>query len=155
MNLKSLPTDVREHILEQAIGCKGKVSAFGQNVFQFEHGAKSIGSPVGCGVDHAHLHTVPLEFDLIDALKQETDGTVKWTDVEPGIDPWVTDEKGDYYVVVNTDTNRAMYGSSVVPVSQLIRKVIAKKMGVTESWNYKNNPFTENIRHTIRAFDDA
>src|SRR6185503_1320171 len=41
--------------------CYGAVGAF-------EHGPSAASRTVGCGVDHAHLHLVPLQFDLAAAV---------------------------------------------------------------------------------------
>ena len=36
----------------------------------FEHGPVTEGRRVGCGVDHAHLHIVPLHFNLLEKSKK-------------------------------------------------------------------------------------
>src|SRR5258708_7514064 len=41
-----------------------------QHVVWFEHGATTSGHPVGCGVDHAHLHVVETQVDLLAGVKR-------------------------------------------------------------------------------------
>ena len=40
-------------------------------VTMFEHGASHTGSIMGCGVDHAHVHLVPLDFNLAEEAVSE------------------------------------------------------------------------------------
>ena len=46
----------------------------------FEHGAAAKASAVGCGVDHAHLHLVPVECDLQSGAQQIAPN-VRWSRV--------------------------------------------------------------------------
>src|SRR5689334_9286610 len=72
VNLTQLSSFERQQVLKQASEAAKHVSSFAPRIFQFEHGAGVAGSPLGCGLDIAHLHTVPLAFDLIE-LASKTD----------------------------------------------------------------------------------
>ena len=41
-----------------------------KQVIVFEHGAVTDNSLIGCGVDQAHVHVVPVEFDLLDSVQR-------------------------------------------------------------------------------------
>lgn len=124
---------------------------FSGRVFEFEHGPSQLGGLLGCGVEQAHLHMVPLDFDLIGAIAAEgpagragqPDNASPWAAIDPDRDYWIArDVADDRSVVVYPD----------VPVSQGIRKIIAARTGAKESWNYRSAPFLENVTETQRAF---
>src|ERR1041385_1989822 len=50
------------------------------SVCAFEHGPSCEKRSVGCGVDHAHLHLVPTEFDLADAVAPFLPENAIWSD---------------------------------------------------------------------------
>jgi ATP adenylyltransferase len=47
----------------------------------FEHGPSRRGTVVGCGVDHAHLHLVPLGFNLEEAVSRLAGNRIRWSKV--------------------------------------------------------------------------
>jgi len=47
--------------------CSAVEENYGQACI-FEHGPSKANCAVGCGVDHAHLHVVPVPFDLASAM---------------------------------------------------------------------------------------
>ena len=44
----------------------------------FEHGPQRLCSTVGCGVDYAHLHIVPTNFDLKTGIHRFFNLNYKW-----------------------------------------------------------------------------
>src|SRR5258706_12627640 len=61
------------HLLQEMIKVKQALTevlteSFGE-IWAFEHGPAGGGRLAGCGVDHAHLHIVPLEIDLLQAAR--------------------------------------------------------------------------------------
>lgn len=57
------------------------LSSVTNDVFEFEHGPQDRDSSVGCGVDQAHLHLVPLPFDLLSAALEVDNRTIQWRDI--------------------------------------------------------------------------
>ena len=151
LNLAQLSPPERAAVLEQARLAAKRVARFGTRTFQFEHGAAMAGSPLGCGLDIAHLHTVPLAFDLI-AAAQPMSGA-SWTAVDNSEDPWAEIGSDEYLIVRELDAPRAFVARLDEPVSQFFRKVIASNVGAPDNWDYRLHGGLENVELTVGAFD--
>jgi hypothetical protein len=138
---------MRERLRGLADVAAERLSVFGSSVF-FEHGSVAPASVVGCGVDQAHLHVVPLGFDLIEQVR--CDNAVAWTSVSMS-DPWKYIPRGEeYYLVMNA--SHAFVGKPMRPESQYFRKQIAAGIGHAEQWDYKGWPNYGNVARTIDCF---
>jgi ATP adenylyltransferase len=130
-------------------------------VWLFEHGPSAANRPVGCGVDHAHLHLVPVRGDLLSAAAQF---------LPHGIDferstfascqrSWQNGEDYLYVEAPDGGTSFAAFGTELG--SQVFRKAIAHLLGCPERFNWRSDPGVGNIDLTIqqlgeqlRAFQD-
>jgi diadenosine tetraphosphate (Ap4A) HIT family hydrolase len=120
------------------------LSPFARCVFEFEHGG-SIGSIVSCGVDQAHLHVVPLNFDLMAAAKK---AERRW-EIAPRIeDLGYGDTSGKEYLFIQS-SNSSLILFPEKQTSQWFRRLIANECG-TREWDYKVNPELERMRETAR-----
>lgn len=111
----------------------------------FEHGGQP-GSRIGCGVDQAHLHVVPLDFDLckVSLLR----GDVKWMPA-PKIERLSTeDARGKEYLFAQT-LETSLIGTCAQPTSQWFRRLIAEQIGVPNEWDYRHFPRMEVMSETI------
>lgn len=105
---------------------------------------------MGCGVDQAHLHVVPLPFDLFAAVKRIDDSEVEWvqsTEVNTFLE--AVPSTGEYISIWNPENRVSMSGQVKVPRSQWVRRLIAKELGQDEAWDYRQHPQTENLLRTI------
>jgi ATP adenylyltransferase len=125
-----------------------RLSVFGGDVYAFEHGSAHIGSLSGCGVDQAHLHVVPLPFDLVSVASQA--GDVAWKRVS-ALSLTELPPHREYVGVWRVEDGSGVVGTVSHPVSQWMRRRIATQLGIEEEWNYRTNPKTENIRRTLDA----
>jgi ATP adenylyltransferase len=125
------------------------LSGLGGQVFEFEHGAQNAGSIMGCGVDQAHLHLVPLSFDLLEAAS--TDQTVEWRRV-PVVNPWCSIPDGSEYLMVRKPETDALVGHVLRPISQWFRKLIATELGMSDCWDYRKDTYLENVLKTLQLF---
>jgi len=110
----------------------------------FEHGARYDGSLTGCGTNHAHLHVVPLNFDLaIEAIR--FDRTQKWE--RCSIIEVEERSGGLEYLFVSTTVNGAETEGLLCvpnePISQFFRRVIANRVGLGDLFDYKRYPMME------------
>jgi diadenosine tetraphosphate (Ap4A) HIT family hydrolase len=122
----------------------------GQEVYFFEHGSRSVGSLTGCGVDQAHLHVVPLPFDLIAAATARTEAGIVWRDARETEPPFDTlPVHGEYVALWSRGDRRTMIGAVTKPVSQWIRRVIADELGIGAQWNYRRHPQLDRVRETL------
>jgi ATP adenylyltransferase len=122
----------------------------GEEVYCFEHGSRAEGSLTGCGVDQAHLHIVPLGFDLIAAAARSADGAIKWADRRIAPSPFdALPQQGEYVVIWRTSDRLTMIGSVQYPVSQWVRRLIAAELGIGSEWNYQTHPQAHNVARTL------
>jgi diadenosine tetraphosphate (Ap4A) HIT family hydrolase len=117
----------------------------------FEHGASAAGSLTGCGVDHAHLHIVPLHFSLISlALNDEAASWVRKTHGPHGI----KDAQSDY-LLISEDSSTCVVGHLRQPQSQYFRRLIANAVGTPGQYNYRTYLFLNNVRQTVEGISEA
>lgn len=152
INLHHLDADERIGLLRFTQPRTEALKSISRRIFQFEHGAKSVGSVLGCGVDIGHLHTVPLVFDLIDALLDQTGSEIMWRATSPTEDPWTEIWEDEYILVRDLLTNRNVIGVPRIARSQIVRRVIATSLDCSQSWDYSAHPFAENSEATVGLF---
>lgn len=125
----------------------GDLLQFDRDIFWFEHGAARIGSLVGCGVDQAHLHLVPLSFDLIEAsLRAEP--VFCWQQLDPA-DPWTGIQGGQDYLLISNG-KVALVAYPPIAVSQFFRKIIASELHCGAEWDYRRYAHVDTARETVR-----
>ena len=126
-------------------------AAFPGEVYEFEHGPARAGGLLGCGVEQAHVHMVPLDFDLVGAVtKSPAAGEIKYALAD---DPWRSVEPDrDYWLVRDAKAKSTVITYPAQPVSQGIRKIIASRVGRPDMWNYREYRHEENVDLTVRAF---
>lgn len=122
-------------LLPKLIGQYGRVVAF-------EHGANMEGSLTGCGTNHAHLHLVPLAESLSTEMKQSG---LLWENCKPS--EIARKVGGSEYLFYKGLQNSATWDDSTgqlhvlqSPQSQFFRKMIAKKLGIPNDYDYKKYP---------------
>lgn len=116
----------------------------------FEHGAGSVGSASGCGVDQAHVHVAGLEQGFVQSLLGDTSTSLQWTAADP-YDPWADIPKGADYLLLAQD-GCAWTALTLNPISQFIRRRIADFVGSPGKWDYKNYPYAYNAERTKTIF---
>lgn len=120
------------------------------NVVMFEHGSAGEGRLAACGVDHAHLHIVPIEIELrseIDALADE-----EGYDWEPvGSRVGVRDSAD--YIYIHDSTGRWVAYRAWLP-GQVVRRAIARSLGL-EEWDWKKNARMANVQATTTRLRTA
>lgn len=125
--------------------CARLESSFG-STFTFEHGGFR-GSKVSCGVDQAHLHIAPLDFDLVQAAK--TSSPTNWENVGCERTPQGTLGDSEYWFVSSGAVSFCKSIDSASP--QFFRRIIAERTGHGELWDYRKEDFIENVAVTLKA----
>ena len=119
----------------------------------FEHGAVKPGSAFGCGIDHAHVHLVPLKFDLVSETKAQHPH-LQWNET---VAPWLGEGRTfDLpYVAVGTHGDRCLLSQPASVERQFLRRVIARAVGTPERFDYDSHPCLENVvltrQHWMRS----
>ncbi|MCW0016062.1 HIT family protein [Rhizobium sp. BT-226] len=127
------------------------LTPFGGKLYAFEHGGP-YGSVVNCGVDQAHLHLVPLQFDLFaEALSSKE---IEWQTL-PRFSSIVPEPQSDEYLsVASLYDGRVAFGRPIMPQSQWFRKLIAQTLNVG-TWDYKSFPEIPVIHQTAHVLSGA
>lgn len=150
LNLSQTDVEEREELDAIATRIADQLSTRGQEVYFFEHGSRAVGSLTGCGVDQAHLHIVPLPFDLITAATARVEAGIVWRDARETAQPFdAMPADGEYVALWSRGDHRTMIGAVTEPVSQWIRRVIADELGIGAEWNYRSHPQANRVRETL------
>lgn len=147
MCLADAPREIRSAVM--SIGWEESLArcGSGDGRYYFEHGARQAGSLFGCGVDQAHLHVVPLNFDLLHAATH-SDATWQWQEVGDIRDPWAEIPTGREYLLVS-NFERTFFATPLGKVSQFFRKLIARELGSPTMWDYRKYGCEQNAELTI------
>lgn len=99
----------------------------------FEHGpGLQIGKGTCC-VDHAHLHAFPVEVDVFEFLDERFSGVEL-----PSLEALTGCPRGSGgYLFVQQRGRRRAYACDLIP-SQLVRQVIAARIGMPERWHWRS-----------------
>lgn len=144
----ALPDSIVDEMQEikQTI-CSTLLKSYGQ-VCVFEHGPSKAKLSVGCGVDHAHLHIVPLEFDLATATTKYLPKDTNWIEAEFFACKTAFSRSEDYlYIEQPIGTSRIATHRDFG--SQLFRRAIAAQIGIPNQFNWRDNPQLNNVYATI------
>jgi len=112
----------------------------------FEHGCASSESQTGCGVGHAHLHVVPLAFELVSAARA-FDPDRRWDYCKLQDVAAMTNGR-EYLFAANRYEGAATEGSFTIleeGISQFFRRVIARELGRDDEYNYREFPQMDTV----------
>ena len=126
--------------------CNILYSEYG-NYIIFEHGPFEKKSKVGCGVDYAHIHIVPinLKFDEVNSFSNPS---IQWCKVEGIISASRYIELGQEYLYFQDCHNNSYLGTGVEIPSQYFRRIIANIIGTPETFDWKSYLYLDNITNT-------
>lgn len=122
-------------------------ASVGQTLVIFENGSPYFGADVTCGIEHAHIHMVALNFDLVHELQLRLPGKI-----EAGA-PWLpmTTTLDIPYIFVDNGESQSYFDASDAP-SQFVRQLIANANGCSNRFHYDLFPYTENVAATVDWF---
>lgn len=150
LNLASA-TSEEQRAIELAAGqIAGQLARTGEQIWFFEHGNRNAGGVMGCGVDQAHLHVVPLNFDLGAAIGCRTGDEIAWTVGSESDTPLDSlPATGEYIAFWSMADHRPNIGMVRRPVSQWVRRVIADELGIGAEWDYRSHPQMVRVQQTL------
>jgi diadenosine tetraphosphate (Ap4A) HIT family hydrolase len=97
-------------------------------------------------IDHAHLHLLPLDFDIHFILKKNFTHQLI-NDIKE-----LSTLKPDSYIYSNFQNNEYIYHVDKPIPSQFVRQIICDALNIGDKWNWKIHPFKENIIDTIELY---
>jgi ATP adenylyltransferase len=120
----------------------------------FEHGPSATKHQVGCGVDHAHLHVVPVAHDLEAAVAPFLPTDAQWNnaDLQSCRDAF---RAGTDYLYLESRTRRGRILVHDQLGSQLFRRAIAQSIGAEGQFNWRQHPQFVNTSKTIDSVRKA
>jgi hypothetical protein len=118
-------------------------NAYGACVF-FEHGIRGEGSG-GCGIDHAHMHTVPLMGKgVLNILAQK----FECSDIDSLADiKRVAERNSSYLFFENSSAQRYVFPVNNLP-SQYLRRLVAESVG-RKDWNWRERGHEPELISTV------
>ncbi len=129
---------------------KGKLKKVSSEVFVFEHGPCASNQTTGCGIDHLHVHIVPLSFDLF--KKAQDISFYKWQKV-PTIFSGCEFYKNNLpYLFIETPQGEKYIATDSKIPSQFFRRVVANELGIPDLFDWKQNYGKSNIERTLEIF---
>ncbi|MCK9365483.1 MAG: hypothetical protein M0P74_18015 [Syntrophales bacterium] len=140
----SVATEMQEvkHFL-----CSVLQQYYGQ-VAAFEHGPSRPNCSVGCSVDHAHLHLVPVAFDLSSAAAPFLPKDVHWS--AAGLKECRTAfGQGEDYLYFEQPIGAGRIARHKDFESQIFRRAIAMQTGAFNQFNWREYPQLPNVSATI------
>ena len=121
--------------------------AYGR-VYIFEHGPSRENLSVGCGVDHAHLHFVPLPFDPMEEMATLLPNGMVWSQAGPE-DCQAAFNQGKDYLYMEQPIGVGRIATHHGFGSQLFRRAIAARIGTPNQFNWREYPQISNVLATI------
>lgn len=126
---------------------------FGNPVYWFEHGPVTEGSPVGCSVDHAHLHVLPLHFSIVDELPKSCP-MYSWAarDQHRFTLRHIRNLRKNDYIIAGDMHGKYTFAEHQAFPSQVVRRIIASRTAAATEWNWREHPHLDNARATASRF---
>lgn len=125
---------------------------FGKSI-AFEHGPSSPGGPIGCGVDHAHIHFVPVDIDLPKALSKLIPFLdLEWQEINDYRDVRSYFLRGLPYLYIEQPSGFGYIATNMHFPSQFVRKAIADHLGIPDHYDWNRYPFHQKMIRTINIF---
>jgi len=124
-------------------------SAYGVAPTLFEHGPSGPGHPLGCTVDHAHLHMVPLPFSLSRAAERYPALRFRGEPAHGLAALQALHRRGQGYLYVREPAAPGLVMSPVPGPRQYFRRVIAAELGVSGEYDWRCHPHIANAAATV------
>jgi ATP adenylyltransferase len=149
ISMGALPEQLRAEADELELRTRTLLSdRYGSPIVAFEHGPSASQHGTGCGVDHAHLHLLPLACDLSRYVTPFVPHSLKWHPCN-----WVerteAHKSGLDYLYLKPDGARGLIAVSEDFGSQVFRRAIADYLGAADQFSWREFPQFEIVGQTI------
>lgn len=129
----------------------------GPNTVWFEHGSVVTGAPIGCGVDHAHIHLIlnaPFQFERLAREVSVAPFAWRFPQARVAYENAPVDEP--YLLLGDAASGRTLVATDVAAAgSQFFRRAIASIVNRPNEWDYRLHPMLENVRSTLERYHSA
>jgi len=123
-------------------------------VVMFEHGPACEGTAFGCGIDHAHLHVVPLQITLAPLVEHELQFHIMWETIADVRNlSQIHQQRVSYlYILENSRSEGKVIRLQNIP-SQFMRRVIANYLGIPHLYDYRRYKFRQNVVAALQRLE--
>jgi diadenosine tetraphosphate (Ap4A) HIT family hydrolase len=122
---------------------------FQSSTIMFEHGSFLEESNAGNSVYHAHLHVLPFSESLINDLKDD-DLNIDEIDSIRELHE-ISNNSSSYLYYSDVDKKSYTILHSGVK-SQYFRRLLSRRLKMSDKWNWRVEPFIENIKRTLSLY---
>lgn len=151
-NLAVLSEPLRNDLL----ACVESVSTrlaerFGPELYFFEHGVTVAGQ--GCGIDHAHLHVLPLRAGTTAAVDARVEGDFPTRHEGSLVDvlSFVSQRGASSYLLHGQSLEKVKVAVSGAIQSQYMRRLVARMLNLPD-WDWKKLSAQTEFHSTLGAF---
>lgn len=112
----------------------------------FEHGPASASKKGGCCIEHAHLHAVPVQVDVLSDLSAQfySHKISSFPELKE-----LHEKNIPYFFLETNQRERNVFEVPNFVPSQYIRRIIAKKIGKPERWDWRTCYGIEELNSTL------
>lgn len=122
---------------------------YGNGVILWETGPCREDTRTGCGVDHAHIHLVPWNRNILRSLDDYRGQITSWLPANSVRDTRQFHQNNIPYIYFDSDrTGPLVMDASEIP-SQYFRQVIAYELGIPNEYDWKTHPKPGTARSTV------
>ena len=154
ISMAAIPPELVDEMEDMKVRISAQVSDTYGEVCVFEHGPAFARRNVGCSVDHAHLHIVPITFGLAEAARPFMPLDAEWNTAS-----WHgcrdAHLAGMDYLYLEQPLGNGVICTRADLGSQVFRKAIASKIGRADEFNWREFPELETVAKTISVFTNA
>jgi diadenosine tetraphosphate (Ap4A) HIT family hydrolase len=154
-NLASLAEPLRWSLLACLRSTVNQLSQhFGESFYFFEHGVD--GSGVACGIDHAHMHILPLSANIVGTIESRVEMDFPACDIGSLslVLSAASQNKGQSYLLRGADLESIRLSVNHRIPSQYMRQLIAA-VGLKSDWDWKLLTGRTEFIATCMAFGQA
>ncbi len=116
----------------------------------FEHGVRKVGSG-GCGIDHAHMHVIPVVVDRVLAVLRSTFPEIALKSFqEIGT---LVPSNSSYLFFESSLQEKYVFPVEYIP-SQYMRRLIAEEIG-EDNWDWRKARYESRLISTVQRLSPA
>jgi diadenosine tetraphosphate (Ap4A) HIT family hydrolase len=123
-------------------------------IIAFEHGPSAAKHSTGCGVDHAHLHLLPLDCDLLKYVRPFVPIFLEWRTCD-----WErlaeTYRSGLDYLYLRSEGKTGLMAVSKDFGSQIFRRAVSLYLGVEGEFSWRDYPRISTVSRTVETLASA
>ena len=140
LSMGALPTAFKDEVISLQAEVESLLKAkCGGPLVVFEHGPSAVKHGTGCGVDHAHLHILPVDCDLLDLAKAFVPEGTEWLPAG-WAERAAAYEAGLDYLFLKQDGVSGVIAVAEDFGSQVFRRAIATHLGKADEFSWREHP---------------